>query len=350
MLDIIAALHWVHDNIAAVGGDPGNVTIFGQSGGGSKVSVLMAMPAAKGLFHKAIIQSGSLIHALSRAEATRTTNQVLEQLGLAPSQVHDLQRVPAERLLQSLELVRTSARLGVIDTERRFFNPVVDGRSLPEQPWDPAAPVISAEVPLLVGTTANEGTLLAMVNPGLFDLDRTNMRTQLNMLGFTDPEIEQVLRAYSRTRPNASPSELFFAIAGDRYFRKQAIKNAELKVEQGKAPTYMYLFAWNAPAFGGKYRSFHGVEQPFVFDNLDLAPGVWESKRDPRCDDLAEKVSKAWAAFARGGSPNHSKLPKWDPYTLARRQTMVFDFTCEQRDDPGREDRLAMREVSTPNL
>jgi para-nitrobenzyl esterase len=350
MLDIVAALQWVRHNIAAFGGDPDNVTIFGQSGGGAKVSVLLAMPAAKGLFHKAIIESGSLIRTLSREDAARTTNQVLAELRVTPSQVNELQKISPERLLRALEVVRTAAHLGVVDTERRFFNPVVDGRSLPRQPWDPSAPEISAAVPLMIGTTANEGTLLAMVDPSLFSLDDKNMRDQLKMLDFTEPEVEQVVRAYRNTRVNASPSELFFAIAGDRLFRMQAIKNAERKVEQGKAPAYMYLFAWNAPSFGGKYKSFHGLEQPFVFDNLDLAPGVWDAKRDPRCDALAENVSKAWVAFARSGNPNHSRLPKWEPYSLGSRQTMIFNFTCEQVNDPARKDRLAMGELLSSQL
>jgi para-nitrobenzyl esterase len=130
----------------------------------------------------------------------------------------------------------------------------------------------------------------------------------------------------------------------------QAIKNAERKVEQGKAPAFMYLFAWNAPSFGGKYKAFHGLEQPFVFDNLDLAPGVWDAKRDPRCDALAENVSKAWVGFARSGNPNHSRLPKWEPYSLGSRQTMIFNFTCEQVNDPGRNDRLAMGTLLSSQL
>jgi para-nitrobenzyl esterase len=342
MLDIVAGLQWVHDNIAAFGGDPDNVTIFGQSGGGAKVSVLMAMPAAKGLFHKAIIQSGSLIRTLSREDAARTTNRVLVELGISSGRINELQKVAPERLLQALELVRSSEHLSVVDRERRFFNPVVDGRSLPRQPWDPTAPEISANVPLMLGTTANEGTLLAMVDPTLFSLDDSKIGVQLKMLGFTEPQVEQVVRSYRSTRSNASPSELFFAIASDRLFRMPAIKQAERKVELNKASAYMYLFAWNAPVFGGKYKSFHGLEQPFAFDNLDVAPGVWDSKRDSRCDELAERVSKAWAAFARRGDPSHLKLPRWEPYTLGNRQTMVFNFACEQVNDPGREDRLAM--------
>ena len=342
VLDIVAALRWVRDNIAAFGGDPGNVTIFGQSGGGAKVSVLLAMPAAKGLFSKAIIQSGSLIRTLSREEAAQTTNQVLSELGVTAANLGTLQKLPPERLLGALEKVRTSAHLGVVDTERRFFNPVVDGRALQKQPWDPHAPEVSAGVPLMIGTTANEGTLLAMVDPGLFSLDAGKMRTQLKSLGFAENDERQIVDAYWKARRSASASEVFFAIAGDRLFRMQAIKQAERKVAQDKAAAYMYLFAWEAPSFSGKYKSFHGLEQPFVFDNLDLAPGVWDSKRDPRCDALADNVSKAWAAFARTGNPNHPGLPKWDPYSVESRQTMIFNYSCGQVNDPRREDRLAM--------
>jgi para-nitrobenzyl esterase len=342
MLDIVAALRWVRDNIAPFGGDPDNVTIFGQSGGGAKVSVLLAMPAAKGLFHKAIVQSGSLIRTLTRDEATLVTKQVLNELKISPERAGELRYVSAARLLQALESVRESERLDVVDRERRFFNPVVDGRSLPSQPWDPIAPAISAHVPLMVGTTANEGTLLAMVDPGLFSLDDATMRGQLKVLGLSDAQVTRVVGAYRATRSAASPIDLFFAIASDRLFRMQAIKQAERKVEQGRAPVFMYLFAWTAPAFGGKYKAFHGLEQPFAFDNLDAAPGVWDAKRDPRCDELADKISGVWVAFARTGNPNHPKLGGWEPYTLKDRQTMIFNFACEQVNDPNREDRLAM--------
>ena len=350
MLDIVAALRWVRDNIAPFGGDPDNVTIFGQSGGGAKVSVLLAMPVAKGLFHKAIVQSGSLIRTLSREEATHTTRQVLDELKIAPERVDELRQMSAERLLQALESVRESQHLDVVDRERRFFNPVVDGRSLPRQPWDPTAPEVSAEVPLMVGTTADEGTLLAMVDPTLFSLDDATVRAQLKILGFSDAQLVKVVSAYRATRPTASPSDLFFAIAADRLFRMPAIASAERKAEQGKAPVFMYLFAWNAPAFGGKYKAFHGLEQPFVFDNLDMAPGVWNSQRDPRCDQLADIVSGAWAAFARAGNPNHRKLPHWGPYTVERRDTLLFNYTCGQVSDPGREDRLAMAGLLSSRL
>jgi para-nitrobenzyl esterase len=350
MLDIVAGLQWVHDNIAAFGGDPDNVTIFGQSGGGSKVSVLMAMPAAKGLFHKAIVQSGSLIRTLSRQDATATATKVLAELGLTASGVDELQNVPADRLLGALESVREAEHLGVVDRERRYFNPVVDGRSLLRQPWDPTGPEISADIPLMVGTTANEGTLIGMVDPSAFSVDQSTMRTQLKALGITEPQIEQLVVAYGNARPNASPSDILFAIASDRLFRIQSIHQAERKAEQRRAPVYMYIFAWNAPAFGGKYKAFHGVEQPFVFDNLDLAPGVWDSKRDSRCDVLAEKVSRAWLAFATRGDPNHSELPSWEPYRLDNRRTMIFNFTCKQLDDPNREDRIAMDRTIDPQL
>jgi para-nitrobenzyl esterase len=341
MLDIVAGLQWVHDNIAAFGGDPNNVTIFGQSGGGSKVSVLMAMPPAKGLFHKAIAQSGSLNRTLSREEATRTATKVLAELELTASNVDELQNVPAQRLLDVLESVREAEHLSVVDRELRYFNPVVDGRSLLRQPWDPGAPEMSADVPLMVGTTANEGTLIGMVDPSAFSIDQPALHTQLKQLGFTEPQIEQLVAAYGSARPNASPSDLLFAIASDRLFRIQTIHQAERKAAQGRAPVYMYVFSWNAPAFGGKFKAFHGVEQPFVFDNLDLAPGVWDSKRDSRCDELAEKVSRAWVAFATRGDPHHSELPSWEPYRLDNRRTMVFNFTCRQVDDPDRQDRLA---------
>lgn len=346
MLDIVAALEWVRDNIASFGGDSDNVTIFGESGGGSKVSVLMAMPSARGLFHKAIVESGPGLRMLSRERGTYAAHRVLAQLGLQPRQVDELQKLPAEKILNAMDavLARESPAIRRWDAGGFYslFAPVVDGRSLPVHPFHPVAPEQSADIPMLIGTAADEMHLiLGGADQSLFSLNEAELHDRLRPMGIDRAEAEHLIRAYRTTRPNASASDIFFAIASDATFRMDAIAKAERKAAQNRAPVYMYLFAWEIPSFGGKYKSSHGAELPFVFDTLDNAPGMVGS--DPRRYPLAEKMSRAYVAFARTGNPHHAGLPAWNPYSIGERATMVFNYRCELVNDPRREDRMAWK-------
>jgi para-nitrobenzyl esterase len=350
VLDIVAALEWVHDNIAAFGGDPGNVTIFGESGGGSKVNVLMAMPAAHGLFHKAIQMSGPGTKMLSSTEATDAAMKALMALGISVGQVDRLQQVPANLLVQTLNTVLQNANLSLDDTWRQgkwyhMFDPVVDGRSLPQHPFHPTAPEISADVPMLCGTCGDESRLDAGLRPpytfSLDELDDAGLRANLKSMGILDSHAEGLIRAYRETRTGASAADVFSAIATDLEYRIEAITTAERKSALGKAPAYMYLLTWESPASGGKYRCAHGFDLPFVFDNLDKAPGMRGVTSDSRDHELAESISRAWVAFARTGNPNHPGLPQWTPYEPDKRATMILNHRCELVSDPRREDRLA---------
>jgi para-nitrobenzyl esterase len=341
MLDIVLALRWVHDNIAQFGGNPANVTIFGQSGGGGKVSTLMAMPPAKGLFHKAIVESWSALRMSSRYEADQAARKFLEQLQVTPSRIDDLLTVPVRQLIAAVHAMPMPNRL-------LYFTPVVDGRSLPRHPFDPDAPALTADVPMLIGTNKDERTLFALNTPDLFSLNEEDMRAKLRaFLQLTDQsKLDGVIAAYRKARPNASPSDIYFAVTTDRVFRMDAITQAERKAAQHAAPAYMYLFAWPTPVLGGKLKAAHIMEIPFVFDNIDKVPGFIGN--GPELQPLADKVSSAWVAFARTGNPNHALLPHWPAYDMNARATMIFNNECKVVNDPGKDERLAMSSLLKP--
>jgi para-nitrobenzyl esterase len=340
MLDIVAALEWVRDNIAQFGGDAGNVMIFGESGGGAKVSTLLAMPAAKGLFHRAAIQSGSWLRGIPREDATVTAKAVLAELGISASQLDELQRVPVQKLLslKAGAMVPLPPRRGAL---RMGYSPVVDGKILPQHPFDPVATPVSADIPLLVGCTRDEATLFYLRDESVFSIDEPGL--QARVLEMQDPPgAAKLIETYKKAHPRATPSEIFLLIASDRLARRDAIRLSERKVAQGKAPVYMYLFTWKSPAQNGRLRAPHTVEIPFVFDNTDIPTVMTKS---PTAKALAEKTSNAWIAFARSGDPNHAGLPKWPAYSTSERATMLFDTVCRVENDPGSVERRAWNEI-----
>jgi len=340
MLDCVLALEWVRDNIAHFGGDPNNVTIFGESGGGGKVSVLMAMPPAKGLIHKAIVESGSTLRVSTADEADAAARKYLAQLKIAPDRVDDLQRVPMADMLAAMRAMTgpNSIRLG----------PVVDGRSLPRQPFDPDAPAQSASIPMLIGTNGTESTaLLGIADASLFSLDEADMRAKLKSYLHVndDAQIGSLVAVYKKERPEATPSDIYFAVTTDRMMRMNAVTQAERKAAQGSAPAYMYIFDWRSPVLGGKLRSPHGIELAFVFDNTDKATGMNGTGAD--LAPLAERVSAAWAGFARTGNPNAPGLPHWPAYEASTRATMIFNDECKVVNDPGKDERHAISALPT---
>jgi para-nitrobenzyl esterase len=335
LLDVVAVLEWVRDNIAQFGGNPGNVTIFGQSGGGLKISTLLAMPPSKGLFHKAIIESGSALKGIPREEANKTTERILAKLGLQTSQVDELQKLPVDRLLSAID-----NRGSAPGTAPFNLAPVVDGRALPRDPFDPSAPDISADVPLIVGSVNTEGTFFTPPDSPLFTLDEAGMRTRL-MPRFGETA-DKLIELYRKEMPNASPSQIYFLINA---FPSAAITQAERKSAQGKAPVFMYLFAWETPVEGGKRHSPHTVELPFVFDNVLEQPE--EVGNGPELQPLADKVSGAWTAFARTGNPSTAGVPKWLAYTASERATMIVNNEWKLVNDPRHDVRLIMNSLQS---
>jgi para-nitrobenzyl esterase len=325
MLDILAALHWVHENIVLFGGDPGNVTVFGQSGGGAKVSTLLAMPQARGLFHKAIVQSGSHLEGLSPEEATRYAAAFLAVLDVKPTELTRVAKLPTDRFVAALKAVMAAPG------GKPNYSPVVDGIVLPSGPWQPGAPAVSEGIPMLIGTTRTETTaLIGAANPGDFDLDDAGMRKRLAEW-VPAKDVPRVVAGFQRLMPEASPSDLFFAITTDRRVRQQAWAQAERKAAQGGAPVWLYELDWATPIDGGKWGSPHSLDLAFVFDNVAKSEAMVGTGPAPQL--LADQMSAAWIAFAHTGNPNAEGLPKWPAFTAAEWATMVFDTTSRVAND-----------------
>lgn len=342
MLDIIASLKWVRDNIASFGGDPGAVTIFGESGGGRKVSTLLAMPDAKGLFHRAIIQSGAILRVVPREDGTRAAAMLLAELGLNAKKVRKLQTMPVERIQEAYAAVSRKFTLKEPVIGMAPSTPVLDGVALPIHPFDPVAPAISADVPVMVGYTRTEETLFKRPSAKDLELDAEGLKSRVaKRLGNHVPP-ERVIDTYSKTYPNASPWDLFMLICTDHprgtYPKELALRKTAL----GAAPAYVYRFDWD---LGNELHSPHAIEIPFAFDNIRHGIGLFPIPQSPEAFALAKKVSATWMAFARTGNPDTSAMPHWPAYTADSRHTMLFNNESRVEKDPERETRQIMEEV-----
>jgi para-nitrobenzyl esterase len=342
MLDLVAALEWIRDNIAAFGGDPDNVTIFGQSGGGQKVCLLMAMPAGKGLFHRAIVESGHCLRARTLEQATKQAQEFLDLLGVSPDRVDTLQQMRAEKIYTAwMALVPPLRR---VQGKNQFF-PVVDGKDIPCHPFDPVAASTASGVSLLIGTNKDEMSFQLYKEPNFGKYTEAEMRQGITeipegIFGEIVPadHVERLIETYRHTRPGASPHDLLIGITSD-VVRLDSILIAERKIACGSAPVYMYMFTWGSPAYGGLLKACHALEIPFVFNNVD--PVVEIIGDAPERFTLAKAMSSAWAAFARSGDPNHVGIPHWPVYTEEKRMTMIFDKKCQVENDPYSEERKA---------
>lgn len=341
MLDLVAALEWVRDNIEAFGGDPDNVMIFGESGGGYKVSTLLAMPGANGLFHRAIVQSGPGLVAMAPAEATKAALALLDELGLDPARLDELHAMPVEHILEAQLALgrRTPGMMG----GAMGFAPVLDDVVLPVQPGDALAAGASSGVPLMIGTTREEGTFFLLVEGmttggSLPVIDDEALVARVAMMA--GERAEAVIATYRATMPDASPRDIYIRIMSDAVMRMSSITLAERKLAGGSAPVFMYILAWASPAMDGFFRATHGLCVALSMDNCDSAPMAGDY---PASRAVAATMSDAWIAFARHGNPNHPDLPKWAPYSLDERATMIFDEESVVLADPYREQRLAWR-------
>ena len=343
MLDLVAVLQWVRDNISHFGGDPENVTVFGQSGGGAKICTLLGMPAAKGLFHRAMSQSGSTPRNTLPEDSSKLAAAVLAELNLSKSQMDELQQLPVERLCAAAQAA--ARKMGPLSdsptspgtpARRITWGPTVDGKILPGHPFDPASPMLSAGVPLLVGTNLNE-FVNGVDNPEAETLTDGELEKRLHAT-FGDKATE-ILRAYRREYPKAKPFDLFSVISV-AYVRENAFLQAERKAALHAAPAYQYLFAWKTPMLDGRPGAFHSCEIAFVFDNA--ARCINYTGATPEALRLSARVSQAWINFARYGNPNHSDLPKW-PVFQSSKETMIFDNVCAVRNDPEGEGRRLLK-------
>ncbi len=335
MLDIVHALKWVRTNIAQFGGDPNRVMIFGQSGGGRKVETLLAMPAAKGLFHRAVIESGIAIRIVDRDVAIRNAEALLARLSIPKADVHKIQELPVDQILIAAAAVDRD--LGDADLDTMGFSPSVDGKIIPQHPFYPSASSVSADVPVMIGSTRTEYTGLT-TDAALWRLDEAGMRTRINQL-LGGPS-QAMIDLYREENPHATPSDIFFLIESDYRYGAKTMKIAERRAALGRGPVYLYYFTWESPVQGGQLKSPHNIEWPFAFDNVQICANL--TGGGPEAMALADKVSDAWIAFARTGNPNTPKLPHWPAFNAADRATMVINNTSKVVNDPLREQRIAM--------
>jgi para-nitrobenzyl esterase len=345
VLDLVAALEWVRDNAAQFGGDAGNVTIFGQSGGGGKVSALLAMPAAKGLFHKAIIESGAVVRFAERERTARLADAVLKHYELGPDKVEALQTLPVARLQEAIVAAQKTLpkpRYPLLD--RYNFGPVVDGKVLPAHPYDPAATALSEDIPLLIGGTKDEFAIYLAPDDVVWNRAVTEEDLRKRVAAVAGEATDPLLAYYARALPGASPSDRLIKALTGSMFEIRSMMLGERKAAQARAPLWMYRFDWESPAFGGKLKSPHSMEVPFVFDTL---PVIGEAHQKPGGQALADRVSKTWATFARSGNPANASLPAWPAYTAAQRSTMILDDQCKVVADPDGEARQLWTRVAT---
>jgi para-nitrobenzyl esterase len=335
LLDIVAALHWVRENIGNFGGDPNNVTLFGQSGGGSKVAALMFSPPAAGLFHKAIIQSASsMLRMATMEEANQGASNLLRQLGLKRSQVNELQELPPARLLAGM---RDSIRAnGGVDN----FRPVVDGRTLVGQPFADSTTAAVADVPLLVGWCETEQRMSYWKRPEALQIDDGEAcRVLSGSLGTPPDFTRSLMEVYKEHRPTDSPGDIMALIQGDHRYRRSVTHAAERHAATGHE-TFLYRLSWKAPALDGLLRSPHLLCLPFVFGNLDTTRGLTGDGADRYA--LREQMMGAWSSFATTGVPGQDSLPRWNSYEGSERMTMILDAESRIVSDPAGEERIAV--------
>jgi para-nitrobenzyl esterase len=327
-LDLVLALRWVRDNIEAFGGDPGCVTLLGQSGGGAKIATLMAVSEAHGLFHRAVTMSGQQVTAAGPLHAAGRARALLERLAVAPENAAVLATMP----IADLQRAHAATVDPWIGRGPAYMGPVLDQRTLTRHPFYPDAPPQSASVPMIIGNTHDETrALIGRGDAGAWTVSWDELPRKLEQELRSDISGDHVVREYRRLYPRYSPSDVFFAATTAGRSWRAAVIEAELRAVQG-SPAYAYQLDWRAPADGGKWGAFHTLDIPLMFGTL-TAPGSLTGD-----DDDARRISatmrQALLAFARGGDPNYPGLPRWEPYTLPRRQTLVFDNATRLVDDP----------------
>ena len=324
-MDLVASLEWVRDNIENFGGDPSKVMIFGQSGGGAKTSTMLAIPSAKGLFHSAGIQSGSTIRSATREQGTKSAELLLAKLGISKGNIADIQKVPWQQILE--------AQTG---SDGASFSPVVDGTILPHHPFDPTAPPESADVPIIISNTL-EDAALRLTN---FDLTEEGLRTMMNQR--YGAKAETMLAMYRNRYPDKSPFLIQAQIDTDASARRSAMLQAERKSAQGKAPAYMYLWAFASAGFGGKFGAVHGTDVSATFNNYRDGVGGTGSEEERA---LWSRFANTWVTMAKNANPNNPKIPNWPAYDANTRATMVFDREVRVENDPRSEIRKFWAEM-----
>jgi len=310
MMDLVAGLEWVRDNAESFGGDPGNVMIFGQSGGGAKTSLLMGMPVAKGLFHRAGVQSGARLRAGSPEQAAEAASRLVAELGVSADKPHEIQKIDWETIIEA------KANSG--------FGPTLQSEVIPHNPFDPAAPQESRDVPLLVGYAREDSGYRGPTG----DVSEEDLEAWVRKAHAANAE--EILDLYRRVYPDATPYQVLARIETDPGTRRNAEMMAERKADQGGAPVYMYLVEWPSPAFEGRFGAVHGTDLGLAFDD----PRIPIDGNTPGARKMARIVGSCFATFARTGNPNCDLVPPWPAYDRTSRATMIYDQECRVENDP----------------
>ncbi len=322
MLDIVKALEWIKNNIENFGGNPSDVTIVGESGGGGKVGTLMCMPAAKGLFHKAIIQSGTLLNIMTKEKSQALGLAVLENLGLTIEDVKKLDTIPYLDLVKAgNDAIAQISGIRRPGSETMFgFAPSADGVVLLQQPFSPSFADISKDIPLMIGTTLNE-----MMRTAYDEIDLTMEEAKDRLTKKYGDRTDQYIELFAKAYPDFTAQDL---LSIDEVFRPYTIRTADARAVQENAPVYTYLLAWKSPVDNASKGSFHGLDIPLAFNNVDLRPD-WTGNSQEAWE-LADKMSSAWLNFAKTADPNvEGILPHWEAYTAENGATMYFDNECK---------------------
>ena len=335
-LDMVAALEWVKNNIANFGGDPNNVTIIGQSGGGAKVTSLMNMPAAKGLFHKAVALSGTSLTGVNKEYAEKLGLKVMEEAGLKPGEIEKLQQIPWREYIdittRAVEKFAEEAKK--MNVSRGGFSPVADGVTMNDQPFFTDPNHFSADIPMIINTTFHESSP-SRTDAKLEEISLAEVVEKIKPRFGVDSA--KIVEAYSQNFPKAKPVEVWAMIMSNR---KNAIAAADAKVSQRKAPVYVSWFGWQPPLFDGRMRAFHCDDICFWFYNTDLMLTHTGGGKRPRA--LSTKMAKSFLSFIKTGNPNGGGLPAWKPYTKENGETMILDDTCQLVNNPDAQGRKAL--------
>ena len=330
MADIVASLEWIKTNITEFGGDPDNVTVFGQSGGGSKVRILMGTPAAKGLIHKGIVQSGAGFNSTVEQNIShRVAELTLQNLGLKPKQVDELQTVPYLQLLEAgnkaLQQLRAEDR-----TIRARWAPIRDGDYVPIHSDGPEFTPQAKNIPVMIGTVLNEFTTIHWSAPAKLQADNKNAWSKetasAKLIEQHGDKADAIAEAFLKAYPDKKYADAYFV---DTRGRQGTIRNARLKADQNGAPVYTYVFTYESPVMDGVGMAWHCAEIPYIFNNVDMTATATGGGKVAHT--LSDQMSQAWINFARHGNPNHSGLPEWPAFTTEGGATMIFDSTCEVR-------------------
>lgn len=342
LLDQVEGLKWVQRNIPPFGGDPRNVTIFGESAGASSVATLLAMPSAKGLYHKAILQSGAAARVSAPADAEKNGEALLGELGLTPDTFGKIKEVPVD------EIIEAQTRINGRAAGMGAFTPVCDGEVLPEPPHDAVRDGACSSIPLIVGTNRDEAKLFNAVPNRPPVTDDELVRRVSALIESSRADAESIIGLFRDSRREhglpAENHDVLDLVQSVVTFRVPATRLAEYQ-SRHQRNTFVYLFTWESPARRGELGSCHALEMPFVFGTLDAPTQDRFAGRGPDAEHLAENMMDAWIAFARTGNPTHSHIGNWRAYEHQRRSTMIFDRKSSVEDDPFREERAAIERL-----